>query len=96
VEGANYGVKRETREREREKRGMYEKGGGREAYAFDRKTDGREMANVTAERSLRDVKCREATIDIECRRRDVGTRRDISKFSNRTPAVATRCCVNDI
>lgn len=32
-----------------------------ETYASDRKTDEPEMANVTVERSLRDVKCRDAT-----------------------------------
>lgn len=74
------------RKRKRDGESSPETGG--ETYASDRKTDEPEMANVTVERSLRDVKCRDATIDIECRRRDVGTCRDanVSKFCNRTPA----------
>lgn len=78
-------VKKKKREREIEKRSPETRGG---TYASDRKTDESEMANVTVERSLRDVKCGDATIDIECRRRDVGTCRDanVSKFCNRTPA----------
>lgn len=67
------------------------------SYSSDRKTDGWRTASVTAERSLRNVKCRDTMIDSECRRRDAEARRVTSRNSviECLPPLPP-CYVNDI
>lgn len=67
MEGANCGLKKKNKRITGEAR-------GRETYASDRKTDVREMANVIAERFLRESR------DEARWSSNIGTHRDVSKF----------------